>query len=92
MLWPCPGISPHPITPRPGARQLRWNATAPGDVRRVLEHTCPCRSTTYELCALGGHRVIRRTVRHLDAIHYAGPWPQRETEVWWISLLMGQAR
>lgn len=90
--WPCPGMSPHPLTPGPGAAVLRWHPAAPGTAQRVLEHTCPCRSTVYELCASGGRLVVRRSVRHLGSVHYAGPWPRREAELWWMRLLAGQAR
>lgn len=90
--WPCPRLSPHPLTPRPGVAELSWSPFAPGEVRRVVDYTCACRSTVYELCAFGGQLIVRRSVRHLGTVHYAGPWRHREAERRWVSLLAGQVR
>lgn len=92
LSWPCPQLSPHPVTPNAGAETLRWTPIAPGDVRRVLAYTCSCRSTVFELCSLGGRLVVRRTVRHLGTTDYAGPWSRREGEALWLRLLTGQAK
>ncbi|GAA3443944.1 hypothetical protein [Planomonospora venezuelensis] len=92
VSWPCPGLSPHPLPPTAGVVELDWRPLAPGDARRVLAHTCSCRSTVFELRSLGGRLVVRRTVRHLGTTHHAGPWTRREGERWWLRLLTGQAR
>ena len=32
-------------------------------VARIIDATCECRATVYELCAAGGQRFVRRTTR-----------------------------
>jgi hypothetical protein len=97
----CPGVGTHVLTPRPGCRQLVWIAHAPGDCRRVVDHTCQAHTLSYELMALGGLYLVRRTrltwddprARSVRVIDYSRePWPRPQVHQWWLLLLAGAAR
>jgi hypothetical protein len=90
----CPGVSPHPATPITGRIELRWCDDSPGD-GRVVEWTCSCVMTHYELVSYGGlYRIRRHTVprRDVPPISYTGGWRRPEGYEWWRRLLAGQAR
>lgn len=91
--WFCPGISPHEATPVPECRRLAWHAEFPGD-GRVVEHTCNCGMTEYELISYGGLYRIRRTTARTDIppVSYTHGWHRPEAYDWWRRLLSGYAR
>ncbi|GIH69198.1 hypothetical protein Mth01_14510 [Sphaerimonospora thailandensis] len=90
----CPGISPHPGPPLPGRTELFWCGEVPG-LGRVVEHTCLCIMTEYELLSYGGTYRIRRTTiprAGVPTVSFTGGWRRPEAYEWWFRLLTGQAR
>ncbi|MER7129433.1 hypothetical protein [Streptosporangium saharense] len=74
--------------------KLVWRAPCPVEPVRVIEWSCECRSTVYELCLAGGQAFLRRTHHFNGArqVHETYRWPIREGYGVWRALLCGQAR
>ncbi|MEU8276475.1 hypothetical protein ACFYOK_36025 [Microbispora bryophytorum] len=90
----CPRVSPHPSIPVGQPVELLWCADSPGD-GRVIEYTCTCGMTNYELLSYGGiYRIRRVTVPRDDVppVSYTGGWRRPEAYEWWRRVLSGQAR
>jgi translation initiation factor IF-1 len=73
--------------------QLIWQERPARNERaRVVDWTCPCRTTSYELCRLGGQSHIRRT-RHTEqgdvVIHETHQWSFTKADEVWKALLEG---
>ncbi|GIH67837.1 hypothetical protein [Sphaerimonospora thailandensis] len=92
----CPGVSPHPAVPLPGRTAFRWIEESLGQRGRVIEHTCGCVMTVYELISYGGtYQICRCTLPRpgVPAVSWtAERWGRREAYEWWRRLLTGQAR
>lgn len=89
----CPGVSWHPFVPLKNRTALEWLNTSPGE-GRVIEHTCGCGMTGYELLSYGGLYRIRRTTSRKDVppVSYTHAWRRLEALKQWSLLLGGQAR
>lgn len=89
----CPGVSPHAAVPLTARTELEWVKTFPGD-GRVIEHTCDCEMTVYELMSFGGVCRIRRTTSRKDQppVSYTHAWRRVEALDQWRRLLAGHAR
>lgn len=89
----CPNVAPHPALPTIRHKVMMWFEDSPGD-GRVVEYTCTCGMTSYELLSYGGIYRIRRTTEAIDVppISYTGGWRRPEAYGWWRRLLMGSAR
>ncbi|WP_157248842.1 hypothetical protein [Nonomuraea typhae] len=88
-------LSPHVTAVRRGSGRLRWNVVDPyGRPVRVIEWTCACRATVYELCLAGGRAFIRRTVQGEPvAKTHETDWASlRQTREIWGALLAGYVR
>ncbi|MEV8638616.1 hypothetical protein AB0395_43865 [Streptosporangium sp. NPDC051023] len=74
--------------------KLVWRAQCLAERVRVIEWSCDCRSTVYELCHAGGQAFIRRTHRFNGArlVRETYRWPVRQGDDVWRALLCGQAR
>ncbi|MEZ0072260.1 hypothetical protein [Planotetraspora sp. GP83] len=89
----CPGAT-HPGPPLSGRVELRWFECDPGS-GRVVEFTCACVMTHYELLSYGGvYRICRHTAPRTDVppISYTSGSRRPEVYQWWARLLAGQAR
>lgn len=97
--WPCPGFAPHP----PGQAEslmvsLDWREEVRSihhraDRQRVIDYTCSCRETSYELLGVGGRYQFRRIHRsNPKVVAYAGPWQRIKAKELWRLLLRGEAR
>lgn len=90
----CPEVSLHPAVPLPDRVVLGWCADDPG-TGRVVEHTCTCPMTSFELLSYGGLYRLRRTTvprPRVPAVSYTGAWRRLEAFDWWRRLIAGHAR
>lgn len=89
----CPAVSPHAAVPLKNRAELEWSKIFPGD-GRVVEYTCDCGMTVYELISYGGVFRIRRTTSAKDVppVSYTHGWRRLEALEQWRLLLAGQAR
>ncbi len=89
-------FAPHVGPPRPNQMRLVWREVArEQDLPRVVEYTCGCEDTFYELCREAGLAYIRRITRldgAVQAIHETYRWRCKETHEVWIALLNGEAQ
>ncbi|WP_157530690.1 hypothetical protein [Microtetraspora niveoalba] len=91
----CPGVAPHPAIPLVGRHEFRWitESLGPG---RVVEHTCGCAMTSYELISHAGvYQICRRTLPRagVPALSWtAERWRRSDAYEWWHRLLSGRAR
>ncbi|MBW8485115.1 hypothetical protein [Actinomadura parmotrematis] len=93
---------PHVAMRRAGFEVVEWRVIGepdapvlgPAERLRTLAHTCECRATLYELCSLGGHYFIRRTVRGPSGNEVAESPRIRHGKAvdLWFRLLRGVAR
>lgn len=93
-LKSCLGLHLH--AEQPGCERLRWLPdTQRGDRVRVLENTCDWADpVSYELCAAGGMRFIRRTDwRTFPAgVHETERFSADRAGQIWARLVEGEAR
>ncbi|ADG87801.1 hypothetical protein TBS_00560 [Thermobispora bispora] len=85
----------HVAPVQPGHEAIEWlTPTNRSDRVRVVQHTCECRTTIYELCRSGGLMFIRRTVRTAKGarVHETERLITARMERLWMRLLLGQAR
>ncbi|WP_433249334.1 hypothetical protein ACQPYK_02200 [Streptosporangium sp. CA-135522] len=73
---------------------VAWRTAIPrADRIRIREHTCDCRTISYELCQGGGLMFVRRTYRSGGVVVHESDWLRTgEAEPLWRLLLLGQAR
>jgi hypothetical protein len=78
-----------------GCEELGWSEPQ-GRVHegRVLLWTCDCQPVVYELVAVSGQRLIRRTRRQDNKIvtHESDRWRAKEADGIWNALLSGHVR
>lgn len=90
----CVGLRPEEA--QPGHEEVAWAEPTERMARvRVLENTCEqCRAISYELCAAGGRRFIRRTDRTKTPpeVTETEHLPAAQIDDLWRRLLNGQAR
>ncbi|GLW09370.1 hypothetical protein Misp01_44990 [Microtetraspora sp. NBRC 13810] len=73
---------------------LEWLAPMSMGRVLVLEWTCACQPTYYELCQSGGLVYVRRTVKHSGGSEVSETqrvWMKRAYQTW-TAVLRGQAR
>ncbi|MEV0626784.1 hypothetical protein ACI2LC_08410 [Nonomuraea wenchangensis] len=61
----------------------------------MIEYTCECEDTVYELCREAGLAYIRRITRLdgvVQSVHETYRWRFKEAQDVWIALLKGEAR
>ncbi len=88
-------LSPHVAAMRRGSGRLRWYAVDPYARRvRVVDWTCACRATVYELCVAGGRAFVRRTVQGepVAQVHETDWASLGQTREIWGALLAGYVR
>ncbi len=80
-------------TRQPDAEEIEWRRIH-GDVQRVrlVDRTCACKATVYELCAAGGQRFIRRTTGEQREVQESPRMVCRAADELWERVLTGQAR
>ncbi|WP_271222641.1 hypothetical protein [Streptosporangium carneum] len=80
--------------PVPDHMKLVWRVPCPAERVRVIEWSCECRSTVYELCLAGEQAFLRRPHHFNGArqVHETYRWPIRQGDDVWRALLCGQAR
>ncbi|MEU6725956.1 hypothetical protein ABZ917_19825 [Nonomuraea wenchangensis] len=88
-------FAPHVGPPRPDQMYLVWREVAgEQDPPRVIEYTCECEDTVYELCREAGlaySRIIRLD-GVVQAVHETYRWRSKEAQDVWVALLKGEAR
>ncbi len=97
--WPCPGFAVHPSLPAgllevslDWCEEGRYTHHCPNR-QRVIDYTCACSETSYELLGVGGRYQFRRIRRsNLKVVAYAGPWQRVRAVELWRLLLKGEAR
>ncbi|MBG0819597.1 hypothetical protein HS048_02335 [Planomonospora sp. ID91781] len=84
----------HVAPPQAGYESVAWWPAAPrADRIRIREHTCDCRTLSYELCQGGGLMFIRRTYRSGGVLIEESDWmPTAQAEQLWKRLLLGEVR
>ncbi|MFF5206619.1 hypothetical protein [Streptosporangium sp. NPDC000396] len=95
MIPPDECLSPHlGVAQRDHVRLVWWRFYQTFERVRVMEWTCACRSTVYELCEGGGRAFIRRIVQleNDHQVHETHRWSIAEARANWTNLLSGKAR
>ncbi|GAB1821087.1 hypothetical protein HerbRD11066_42510 [Herbidospora sp. RD11066] len=83
-------LSPHPGRAQEDQRELMWRAPVGDRPPRVIEWTCDCLPTVYELCESGGQAYLRRTSR--GKVEETPRVNVNEGRAIWSDLLAGRAQ